>query len=160
MTKFQAIIGRAERIDLTEIVLNVPAKIDSGAFRSAIHCKKAKVVKRGDKEVLVADLLGHPCSPVIYHQEFEDFQVVNVTNSGGHEEERYAVELKVKLGPKVFHTSFTLADRSGNLFPILVGRKILKNRFVIDVAKTGVTRAQLLKEFNLSSGLDEEDAED
>lgn len=160
MSKFQVIIGRSEKLSFPEFVLNVPAKIDSGAYRSSIHAKSIKLTKKGGKEVLKVELLGHPTSPVVYEQEFTEFEKVSVTNSFGQEETRYEVKLKTKLGSKVFTTSFTLADRSNNLFPILVGRKLLKGRYVIDVAKTGVDRVKLKQEYGIKTAIDEEDLED
>jgi hypothetical protein len=160
MAKFQVIIGRSEKLSFPEFVLNVPAKIDTGAYRSSIHATSIKLTKKGGKQVLKVELLGHPASPVIYEREFDDFETVKVTNSFGHEEERYEIKLKTKLGSKVFTTSFTLADRSNNLFPILVGRKLLKNRYVVDVAKTSVDRVKLKQEFGIKAAIDEEDLED
>lgn len=160
MARFPVIIGRTERMAIADLVLNVPAKIDTGAYRSAIHCKSVKEVKRSDGNVLKVELLGHPCSPVVYKLEFTDYEKVEVTNSFGQAEERYEVRLRIKLGPKVLNTSFTLADRSKNLFPILIGRKILKGRYFVDVARVGIDRLALKHEFGIDTAIDEEDLED
>lgn len=160
MAKYQVIIGRSEKLSLPGVVLNVPAKVDSGAYRSSIHCKSVKLSKKGDQPILKVELLGHPCSPVIYNLEFTEFEQVTVTNSFGNEETRYEVKLRIKLGPKVFSSSFTLADRANNLFPVLLGRKMLKNRYIVDVAKTNIDRLKLKKEFGIKSPIDEEDMED
>lgn len=160
MSKFQVIIGRFEDIDVVGKALKVPAKIDTGAFRSSIHAQNIKIVTKNSKQVLVCDLLGHPCAPVRRSFETETFSKVIVTNSFGKEEERYEVPIRVKLGPKVFTTSFTLADRSNNLFPVLVGRKLLKGRFLVDVGKSNVDRAKMKKTFGITTPLDAEDLED
>lgn len=160
MSKFQVIIGRFECLDVVTVALKVPAKIDTGAFRSSIHAQNIKVVKKDGKEILTCDLLGHPCSPVRRPYQTDHFSKVSVTNSFGNEEERYEVPIKIKLGPKVFTTSFTLADRSNNLFPILVGRKLLKGRYLVDVSKSNVDRIKLKKTFGIGTPLDAEDMED
>jgi hypothetical protein len=159
MSRHSVIIGRTEYIDVVDIVLNVPTKIDTGAFRSAIHATDINIVTVDGQEVLKCNLLGHPCSPVVRPFETTDFKQVIVTNSFGHDETRYEISLKVKLGPKIFKTSFTLADRSRNLFPVLAGRKLLKDRFYVDVSKTSVDRLKLKKEFNIDVLTDEEDLE-
>lgn len=161
MTRFQLIIGRNEELEFIEIAKNIPAKIDTGAYRSSVHCQNAKIVKKGGKEVLVATLFGHPCAPDTKEVTFDKFERVTVTNSFGKTEERYAVMLRVKLGPKIFTTSFTLADRSNTLMPVLVGRKFLKGRFVVDVAKNHLShnRLELKKRFDGRLGVDEEDFE-
>ncbi len=160
MAKYPVIIGRAEPVDIVDTALGVPTKIDSGAFRSAIHASDIKVRNRGGEQVLSCNLLGHPCSPVLRKFETNDFQTVTITNSFGQEETRYEVSLKVKLGPKKFNTSFTLADRSNNLFPILAGRMLLKNRYMVDVSRSSVDRLKLKKEFGISAPDDAEDMED
>ncbi len=160
MAKYPVIIGRAEYIDIVDLALGVPTKIDSGAFRSAIHAQNIKIKNKDGVKTLECDLLGHPCAPVLRKFKTSDFTQVTVTNSFGHEETRYEVSIKVKLGPKKFKTSFTLADRSSNLFPILVGRKLLKGRYFIDVSRSTVDRLKLKKEFGISAPIDAEDLED
>lgn len=160
MGRFQIVIGRSENLDIVDVALGVPSKIDTGAFRSSIHASDIKITGSGDTQVLNCRLLGHPCSPVSRPFRATEFNKVIVMNSFGREEERYEVVLKVKLGPKIFKTSFTLADRSNNLFPILVGRTLLKDRYLIDVAKSNVDRSKLKKTFGIQSPYDAEDLED
>jgi len=159
MSKYQIIISRNETIDFVGVTLGVPAKVDTGAFRSAIHASNIKVVKQGRKKVLRCNLLGHRAAPEAHPFETSEFSRVKITNSFGHEEQRYEVEMRVKLGPKVFNTSFTLADRSRNLFPVLVGRKLLKGRFLVDVSTGSVNRKLLKNEFGIKLPTDAEDLE-
>ena len=156
---FQVVIGRLAKISLDGVAIDVPAKVDTGAFRSAVHATDIKEKTVDGKKMLTCKLLGHPVSPVQRDFSTAEYDKVTVTNSFGHEEERYQVTLKVKVGPKKFNTSFTLADRSNNMFPILIGRKLLKKRFLVDVEKTDVDRKKLREEFNLDIPIDEEDQE-
>ena len=158
--KFQIVIGRSECMDISDLALEVPAKIDTGAFRSSIHARDIEIKEEDSKPVLTCNLLGHPCSPVLRPFKTGEFSQVTVTNSFGKEEERYLVKLKVKLGPKVFRTPFTLADRSNNLFPILAGRTLLKNRYLVDVSKSNVNRLRLKESFGAGRPEDAEDLED
>lgn len=158
--KFQVVIGRSEYMDITDIALEVPAKIDTGAFRSSIHARDIEIKDENGKPVLSCNLLGHPCSPVLRPFKTDEFSQVIVTSSIGREEKRYLVTLKVKLGPKIFRTPFTLADRSNNLFPILAGRTLLKNRYLVDVSKSNVNRIKLKESFGVNKPEDAEDLED
>ncbi len=160
MTNFQAIIGRAEMLELVESGTKVPAKIDTGAFRSSIHCTEAKEVTKDGKKVLRVTLLGHPCAPETVTSDFAEYDRVTVTNSFGQQEVRYEIDLRVKMGSKIMTSSFTLADRSKNLFPVLVGRKLLKHRFVVDVARSGLNRLQLKEHYGVTMPIDEEDIEE
>ncbi|MEI7632492.1 MAG: RimK/LysX family protein [bacterium] len=151
MSIFPVIIGRSELIEFPELFLtSVPAKADTGAYRSAIHATNIKVIKKNGKDVLTFDLLaGHLTSLYSRPIQTTDFHKANVENSFGVKEERYATKLKIKLGTKVFATEFTLADRSKKPFPILIGRKTLNKRFLIDPSKSHIDRKELKKKFNI-----------
>lgn len=126
------VIGRVERVDLVHAkIINLPAKIDTGAYRSAIWASKIHV-KNG---ILYFTLLG-PKSPFYTGEELStnEFKSVKVENSFGHSEERYSIYLHVRLKGKLIKSNFTLANRAVKTYPALIGRKLLKNRFIVDVS--------------------------
>jgi hypothetical protein len=153
----KVIIGRSEVLTFmgTEAI-NVPAKADTGAYRSAVHASSILI---DDEGKLSFDLLGgHPvCGAMAHRVVAEEYKTVWVANSFGHREERYEVKLKVKLGPKVFHARFTLADRSKKIYPILLGRKLLNHRFLVDSAETSLDRAVLKQKYGIEFPNDEEE---
>lgn len=153
----KVIIGRSEVLAFmgTEAI-GIPAKTDTGAYRSAVHASNIRI---DDEGKLSFDLLGgHPvCGAMAYHVVAEEYKTVWVANSFGHREERYEVRLKVKLGPKVFHARFTLADRSKKIYPILLGRKLLNHRFLVDSAETSLDRVVLKREYGIEFPNDEEE---
>jgi hypothetical protein len=154
----KVIIGRSEVLSFvgTDAVA-VPAKTDTGAYRSAVHASNIAVDENG---TLTFELLGgHPvCGSMSRVVQAEEYKKVTIANSFGHEEERYEVKLKVKLGPKVFHVRFTLADRSKKIYPILLGRKLLNHRFLVDSSETSLDRVALKKQYGINFPDDEEDA--
>lgn len=153
----KVIIGRSELLTFVGTdAVNVPAKTDTGAYRSAVHASNIIVDEHG---VLSFDLLGgHPvCGAMAHRVVAEEFKQVWVANSFGHREERYEVKLKVKLGPKVFHAQFTLADRSKKIYPILLGRKLLNHRFLVDSSETSLDRITLKQRYGIDFPADEEE---
>lgn len=151
----KVIIGRSELLDFVDIDAHkVPAKTDTGAYRSAVHAVNIKE----SEGVLSFKLLGnHPvCGAMAQKIETKDYSQVWVANSFGHRQQRYEVRLKVKLGPKVFMARFTLADRSKKIYPILLGRKLLNDRFLIDSSKTSLDRISLKKQYGIDFPNDEE----
>ena len=128
--KLKIMIGRVERVFFPDSdIVGVPAKIDTGAFRSSIWA--TNVYEKDD--TLYFTLLG-PESPWYTGKELslKDYELVSVTNSFGHSEDRYSVYLKVKMGPK---SNFTLSDRSMKIYPVLIGRRLLRNRYIVDVSE-------------------------
>lgn len=132
MARFQTIIGRAEKADLGGIQINVPIKIDTGAYSSAIWASDVQ-----EKDGMLHFVLFGKGS-AFYTGEVittKKYSVVSIENSFGHSEKRYGVDLTLSMGGKKFTTFFTLADRSTKIYPMLAGRKLLKSRFVVDVSR-------------------------
>ena len=48
---------------------------------------------------------------------------------------RFRIHLTIILGGKKIRGTFTLADRSKNKYPALIGCKILNKKFLVDVSK-------------------------
>ncbi len=157
----KVIIGRAEVLHFLDFdISGIPAKTDTGAYRSAIHAENIVLIDDGAK--LKFDLLGgHPVCGALSQTIIADtFKQVGVANSFGHREDRYEVWLRVKLGPRVFRASFTLADRSKKIYPILIGRKLLNGRFFVDTNETSINRIELKKQYGIEMPDDEEDRAD
>lgn len=131
--RLKALVGRAERVSFPIAdITGVPAKIDTGAFRSSVWASDI-YVKDGK---LHYKLLG-PESPFYSGRECitEDFETVEVENSFGHKENRYSIHIRIKLGSKTTKSNFTLADRSQKTYPVLIGRKLLRGRYIVDVSE-------------------------
>jgi hypothetical protein len=135
MSEALTVIGRRDRIDLPGLGFrNLKAKVDTGAFGSALHCSQIQVAKRSGKMQLSFVLLDpeHP----LYKDEVhwaEDFREKKVKNSSGTIEQRYIITTPVVIFGKRITTDFSLTDRSDMKYPVLLGRKFLRKRFVVDV---------------------------
>ncbi len=140
-------IGRFELVDLPEWALyGLQAKTDTGAYSCSIHCHEVKLSEVGGTEVLEFRLLD-PDRPN-YHDRIyktKDFRVKKVTNSSGHSEERFLVKTKIMLFGELIETDFTLTDRDTMRFPVLLGRKLLKRRFFVNVDRKNLSYKFLKK---------------
>ena len=131
--KLKAIVGRAERVDFPDgAITGVPAKIDTGAYRSSVWASNIY-----EKDGLLHFTLLGPASPYYSGEEctVKKFEVVEVENSFGHKEERYSIQLRMRMGSKTVRSNFTLADRSKKTYPVLIGRRHLRGRYVVDVSE-------------------------
>jgi hypothetical protein len=63
------------------------------------------------------------------------YTMTRVSNSFGQRELRYKVKLKIRVKKRLINGTFTLSDRSTKLYPILIGRSLLKHKFIVDVTK-------------------------
>lgn len=129
------IIGRVEKISFPELgIKDVHAKIDTGADLSSIWATGV----HEDAGVLKFKLFGRK-SPYYTGKELvftqPHYLLTRVANSFGHKELRYVVKFQMKLGGKIIVGTFTLSDRSKKTYPILIGRKLLNRKFIVDVSK-------------------------
>ena len=63
------------------------------------------------------------------------FEQREIRNSFGEAELRYVIKTRVRIGGRLIRAEFSLSNRGNLRFPVLLGRKILRNRFLIDVTK-------------------------
>lgn len=131
------ILGRYDRVDLPDLgLLNIHAKIDTGAYTCSLHCKKAEVVD-GKLEFILLDQ-EHPEFTGMRFV-FEHFEKRDIKNSFGEVEKRFVIVTSITIFEEVITTEFSLSNRGSLKFPILIGRKILRNRYLIDVKKKNVS---------------------
>ncbi len=124
-------LGRIETIDFPELnLVNIEVKIDTGAYTSAIHCSNIK--EENNKLYCIFESKAHPNfkSETIV---FENYTHTNVKSSNGHKENRYKIKTNVVFFNKTYTINLTLSTRNDMRFPVLIGRKFLKNKFIVDV---------------------------
>jgi hypothetical protein len=133
-------LGRRELIDLPALALRgVEAKVDTGAYTSAIHCDEVRLVPdpATGRPVLHVRLLDpeHPATdgrPLA----FQEYDQRLIRSSNGEVQARYIIKTTVRLYGKNFTTEFSLANRADLRYPVLLGRALLRQgRFVVDVAR-------------------------
>jgi hypothetical protein len=130
-TKIKLTIGRRETIDFPELgLMGITAKIDTGAYTTALHCHDIRE-KNG---ILYFKLLDPTHSDYTEkEQKFTDYFQKEIKNSFGETEKRYMIKTIIKIGSKRIKSLISLTDRGTMRYPVLLGRKILKNRFIVDV---------------------------
>lgn len=136
------LVGRAEKVQLPTIqAKNVPAKIDTGADASSLWCSKAEFVN-GLLDVTFFDSESPFYTGTVHQFKKNEFTVTRVSNSFGQKELRFKVKIPMKLKGRTIKATFTLADRSQKLYPILIGRSTLRGKFLVDVSRGNPLRAE------------------
>jgi hypothetical protein len=130
------VIGRKEKVNLPELFLmDVVAKMDTGAFTSSLHCTNITTEMFKNKKLVFFNVFDENKKieqniSCVVHAERQ------VKSSNGQKEKRYVISTTLQMGGKNFETEFTLTDRSEMKNQILIGRKALGGRFLVDVSKT------------------------
>lgn len=130
------ILGPTEMLSFPELgVLSVQSRIDTGARTSAIWASAIRE-RDGGLEYILFDTQ----SPFYTGQKIfvKGFERRLVTPSNGIAEERYMVKVLVEIGGRKMRARFTLANRSTQRYPVLVGRNILRGKFIVDIKRKNV----------------------
>lgn len=135
----KTIIGATEFVEISgRKGKKIPAKIDTGADSSAIWASKIRVDKDG---VLKFSLFGEGSE--FYNGKIfkrTDFSVAKVRSTTGHEQIRYRTHFLVRIGEKKVKMLMNLSDRAKNDFPVLIGRRSISGKFLVDVSKRKIPR--------------------
>lgn len=125
------IIGHVEEVSFPELGTGtVHARIDTGAQTSAIWASSVEV--KNDRLEVVFFGKGHPnYTGKTYY--FDEFTHGMVASSNGQAELRYKVRTLVVVADKRIRARLTLADRSTQVYPVLIGRNVLRGKFIVDV---------------------------
>lgn len=129
------LIGASDHIDLPEFGLyNLACRIDTGAATSAIHCHNVQLVEKMGLPA-VSFMLLDPEHPSYQEKVFYsfDFKEKIIKNSFGQIEKRFSIKTVLLLFGRKFKTEITLADREAMKYPVLLGRKLLRKGFLVDV---------------------------
>jgi hypothetical protein len=133
------IIGRAERVDFPRFGLTgLEAKVDTGARTSSIHCADVRVeTEHEDGSKNISFTLLDPEHPDYNGRRFRARHVDTriVKSSNGEQQERHVVEADIVIAGRVIRTEFTLADREAMSYPVLLGRRLLRGNFIVDVSR-------------------------
>lgn len=116
--------------------MDLPCKIDTGADTSAIHCERIRIKEINGKDHLVFKLLDRK-HPLYTGKDIvtDEFKEKKVKSSFGDYEFRYQVKLLTIIFGKSYRVTFNLSNRKNMRYPVLLGRRFLKNRFIVDVSK-------------------------
>ena len=138
------IIGRKDKVDFPGLGLyDIDAKVDTGAHTSCIHCCNIMIINetRGEK---VSFALLDPLHPYYNNKKLTlpIYAKRKIKNSFGQVEERYIIKTQILLFGQVLDIELSLTDRSKMEYPVLLGRKLLFNRFVVDVRQIDLSYKQ------------------
>jgi len=131
--KEKKIIGRLDIIDLPDLgVENVHAKIDTGAYRSSLHCKN---VHEQD------GFLYFTLHTDTGYQEYatKEWSQRKIRSSNGKIQKRYVIKTRMRIFGRNYKASISLTDRSKMKNPLLIGYKMLTKRFMVDVSKKNLS---------------------
>ncbi|MHB0754159.1 ATP-dependent zinc protease family protein [Polaribacter sp. M15] len=134
-------IGRVDKADFPELSLKqIDVKIDSGAYTSSIHCSNIEEISLNNTPFIKFTLLD-PEHSLYNNKEFtvKNYTSKIVKSSNGISETRFMIQTEILIFNTIFPIYLTLTERKDMKFPILLGRKFLNKKFIIDTAKKNLS---------------------
>ena len=134
----KSIIGRDTFVDFGDKITGVvPAKVDTGADGSAVWASDIFVDKT---HKLHFKLFGKD-SPFYTGEEHivEEYMVTLTKSASGDVVMKYKVKIPVTIEGRHITVNLGLSDRSTHNYPILIGLRTLKGKFIVDVSREAKT---------------------
>lgn len=116
---------------------HIKAKVDTGAKTSSLHAHGLELEEHEGETVARFELLPHGNSsddiatviaPVV------DFRTIRSSN--GQAENRPVVRTEMELGENRFQVDLTLTSRSAMGHRVLIGRRVLEDRYRVDPGRS------------------------
>lgn len=134
-------IGRNDKVDFPALKLfNIKVKVDTGAYTSTIHSHDIKEVEVEGEKYLEFKLLDPE------HKKFKDlifrvkdYSIKKIKSSFGDMEERFIISTTIRIFAEELPIELSLSKRSDMKYPILLGRKFINKRFVVDTSQRNLS---------------------
>ena len=147
------IMGWVENVYIGESNTKLKAKLDTGAKTSSIHAKNIEYFKKDDQDWVrfklsrkgrkaYVDKKGRPHPKKLAISITMERPLVRTTKIKRHKNqsmERPVVTLPIIIGGRPYEPEFTLTDRRKFIYPVLLGRRFLKDVAIVDSSKTFLT---------------------
>ena len=131
----KTIVGRREIISIIDLELyDLDAKVDTGADSNALHCDHIEI----DEETNTVSFTLLDEVHEAYHGKrltFPLYKIKNVKSSNGQIELRPSIRVSVKFFGKKYKSVISLTNRADMKFPMLIGRRFLSGKFLVDVSE-------------------------
>lgn len=148
------VIGATTTVDLPHLQLpQLAAKVDTGAYYNALHCQHIELVQFDEQGNEYA--IQNPAPPsadryttvlrfiplLPHHAAYagswwyaRQYRSTHIRYSNGNSEQRYIVRLLLVVAGQQLSSWFSLTLHRQPQFPVLLGRCVLRGRFVVDVS--------------------------
>ena len=108
-------------------------KIDTGAYTSSIHC--SEILHEDSNHVSCVFLDKDHSQYTGEAHQFEVVKEIEVKSSNGISERRPMIKTTIEIFGEEEEILLTLTNRGDMKFPILLGRRFLHKKYIVDVSK-------------------------
>lgn len=126
------VVGWTEKVVIYPGGLEIKAKIDTGAQTSSLNCECRNFIEKDGEQWVRFSVINYQGERIWLERKI--VRMAKIKRHYGGVQERPVVMLGVCLGGVYRETEVNVIDRSGLEYPMLIGRKFLKGKFLVDSA--------------------------
>lgn len=133
----------------------VKIKLDTGALTSSMHAEDVEIydLPGGQDGVrFTLELEDKETGKVIERRMDLEVERYLVVRGAGGEDRRPVVKLELCIGNRVLKEQFSLRDRDNMLYPVLIGRRTLKDLGLVDSHATFLTEPECPVDEQVANG--------
>ncbi|TNC91654.1 MAG: ATP-dependent zinc protease [Thalassolituus sp.] len=136
MPMTDAILGYIESIELPDLGICCDAKVDTGACTSSLHADRIELFNRdGESWVRFHVLFSSPEASLDKMCEAKVLDKRTIASSNGQRSKRYIIQTTITIRDHTWQAEVSLSHRGTMRYPMLLGRKAISGRFLVDVSK-------------------------
>ncbi|WP_347329978.1 ATP-dependent zinc protease family protein [Marinimicrobium locisalis] len=135
----KTVVGAAEPVLITDLDIIVPARVDTGAALSQLDARDIAFFERNGEE-WVRFYIADPDSEETIEVERPRLRTSRASSEEGTR--RPVVEMRITIGSLTQMAELVLIDRKKQDFPLVVGRNVLRDLMLVDVARKNITEPE------------------
>ena len=132
------ILGWVENAELEDTGLRLKAKLDTGAKSSSLDVLDYEIFKKGGKNWVRFTVSDRKKTEKVLERPVLKF--IRVKRSETVTSRRPVIEMRICIGPIAKKTQVNLANRAHLNNPLLIGRRFLEDRILVDSGRTYLAR--------------------
>ena len=144
-TSGERVYGWVEKGIVMPVGALVKIKLDTGALTSSMHAENIEIydLEGGQDAVrFTLELEDKETGKTVERRMDLEVERYLVVRGAGGEDRRPVVKLDLCIGDRVYSEQFSLRDRGDMLYPVLIGRRTLKDLGLVDSRATFLTEPE------------------
>lgn len=133
------VVGGSERVLLTDLGTILQARVDTGTAISQLDARNIEFFERNGEEWVRFNILAPDTEEAI---EVERPRLRGARLSSEESSRRPVVEMRITIGSLTQMAELALSDRQETEFPLVIGRNVLRDLMLVDVARKNITEPQ------------------
>lgn len=131
-------VGWVENVVIEISNSKMKAKLDTGAETSSLRAEVIKTFKKDNEKRVLFSIENEEGEKKIYESRL--IRWVKIKQKNEKFARRPVIHLAICLAGKRITGDVNLAERTNMLYPVLIGRNMLQNTFIMNPGKTFLTK--------------------